>query len=371
MDSTYLSGIFGGLWPYDISSAWVIQVFVVVFAVLLFNSFVSLFLRRLEKNVQRSANPWDDAFIYAVRKPLQVLIWVVGILFAADIVASRTEAEIFKAINPVRDISVIAILTWFLIRFVREFEKAFIRKHSRQGGSVDVTTTHALVKLVNASVFITAALVMLQTLGFSISGILAFGGIGGIAVGFAAKDLLSNFFGGLMIYLDRPFKVGDWICSSDKEIEGTVEEIGWRQTRIRTFDKRPLYVPNSVFASIIVENPSRMSHRRIYETIGIRYDDIHSMDAIVHEVKDMLKQHEEIDQKQTMIVNFNQFSDSSVDFFVYTFTKTTNWIRFHEVKQDVLLKISEIIEKHHASIAYPTQVLHFDPTENETSPPRP
>ncbi|MCY3803551.1 MAG: hypothetical protein OXG06_03990, partial [Gammaproteobacteria bacterium] len=114
MDSTYLSGIFGGLWPYDISSAWVIQVFVVVFAVLLFNSFVSLFLRRLEKNVQRSANPWDDAFIYAVRKPLQVLIWVVGILFAADIVASRTEAEIFKAINPVRDISVIAILTWFL-----------------------------------------------------------------------------------------------------------------------------------------------------------------------------------------------------------------------------------------------------------------
>ena len=174
-----------------------------------------------------------------------------------------------------------------------------------------------------------------------------------------------------MIYLDRPFKVGDWICSSDKEIEGTVEEIGWRQTRVRTFDKRPLYVPNSVFASIIVENPSRMSHRRIYETIGIRYDDIHSMDAIVHEVKDMLKQHEEIDQKQTMIVNFNQFSDSSVDFFVYTFTKTTNWIRFHEVKQDVLLKISEIIEKHHASIAYPTQVLHFDHTENEASPPRP
>ena len=114
-----------------------------------------------------------------------------------------------------------------------------------------------------------------------------------------------------------------------------------------------------------------MSHRRIYETIGIRYDDIHSMDMIVHEVKDMLRQHEEIDQKQTMIVNFNQFSDSSVDFFVYTFTKTTNWIRFHEVKQDVLLKISEIIEKHHASIAYPTHVLHFDHTEDETSPPRP
>ena len=154
-----------------------------------------------------------------------------------------------------------------------------------------------------------------------------------------------------MIYLDRPFKVGDWVCSSDKEIEGTVEEIGWRQTRIRTFDKRPLYVPNSIFMSIIVENPSRMSHRRIYETIGIRYADIHAMGEIVQDVKNMLTQHEEIDKKQTMIVNFNQFSDSSVDFFVYTFTRTTNWIRFHEVKQDVLLKISEIIAKHHASIA--------------------
>ena len=113
----------------------------------------------------------------------------------------------------------------------------------------------------------------MQLFDYSVSGLLAFGGIGGIAVGFAAKDLLANFFGGLMIYLDRPFSVGDWIRSPDKEIEGTVEDIGWRLTRIRTFDKRPLYIPNSIFASISVENPSRMSNRRIYEKIGIRYDD--------------------------------------------------------------------------------------------------
>ena len=370
MESVRFSEFFGNPGSYDFAGTWVMQVFVIVFAVLLFNFSISLFLRRLSKKVQQSVNPWDDAFIHAVQKPLQVLIWVIGILFAADIVASRTEAEIFKAIDPVRNVSIVTVLTWFLIRFVREFEKAFIRKRSQKGGSVDVTTTNALVKLVNASVFITAALVMLQTLGFSISGILAFGGIGGIAVGFAAKDLLSNFFGGLMIYLDRPFKVGDWICSPDKEIEGTVEEIGWRQTRIRTFSKRPLYVPNSIFMNIIVENPSRMSHRRIYETIGIRYDDIHVMDTIISEVRQMLVQHDEINNKQTMIVNFNQFNDSSVDFFVYTFTKTTNWIRFHEVKQDVLLKISEIIEKNHASIAYPTHVLHFDNADDTVSPPK-
>ena len=148
---------------------------------------------------------------------------------------------------------------------------------------------------------ITALLIAMQLLGYSVSGLLAFGGIGGIAVGFAAKDLLANFFGGLMIYLDRPFSVGDWIRSPDKEIEGTVEDVGWRLTRIRTFDKRPLYIPNSVFASISVENPSRMTNRRIYETVGIRYCDMDSMNNIVQQVTQMLKDHDAIDNNQTMI----------------------------------------------------------------------
>jgi len=192
----------------------------------------------------------------------------------------------------------------------------------------------------------------------SISGVLAFGGIGGIAVGFAAKDLLANFFGGLVIYMDRPFKVGDWIRSPDRDIEGTVVKIGWRLTEIRTFDQRPLYVPNSAFSTIALENPSRMLNRRIYETIGIRYDDIQEMHAIVASVKAMLQGHPAIAQDKTMIVNFNAFNASSVDFMVYTFTKTTNWVEFHEIKQAVLLEIAGIIRDHGAEIAYPTQTLH-------------
>ena len=121
--------------------------------------------------------------------------------------------------------------------------------------------------------WVLSALMVLQSLGVSVSGLLAFGGIGGIAVGFAAKDMLANFLGGLSIYLDRPFAVGDWIRSPDRSIEGTVEDIGLRVTRIRTFDQRPLYVPNSTFSSVSLENPSRMTNRRIYETIGVRYED--------------------------------------------------------------------------------------------------
>ena len=203
----------------------------------------------------------------------------------------------------------------------------------------------AISKLARISAGITASLMILQTLGLSISGVLAFGGVGGIAIGFAAKDLLSNFFGGLFVYLDRPFAVGDWVRSPDREIEGTVENIGWRVTRIRTFDKRPLYIPNSIFSQIAVENPSRMSNRRIKETIGIRYDDASKIEIIINQVKEMLKDHPEIDTAKTLIVNFNCFAPSSLDFFIYTFTKTTDWIKFHEVKQNVLLKIIKIIEE--------------------------
>lgn len=158
--------------------------------------------------------------------------------------------------------------------------------------------------------------------------------------------------------MDRPFVVGDWVRSPDKNIEGTVEHIGWRLTRIRTFDKRPLYVPNATFSTISLENPSRMTHRRIQETIGVRYDDIAQVRAIADGVKRMLIDHDEIDDDQTLIVNLNQFGGSSVNLLVYTFTKTTIWVKFHEVKQDVLLKIAEIIEQHGAEIAFPTTTLH-------------
>ena len=204
---------------------------------------------------------------------------------------------------------------------------------------------------------ISAVLVALPTVGIEITALLAFGGVGGLAVGFAAQDLLSNFFGGLMIYLDRPFTIGDWIRSPDREIEGTVETIGWRLTVVRTFDKRPLYIPNSVFTTLTVENPSRMSNRRIKETICIRYQDASKMGDIVAEVKSMLEKHEEIDSSQTLIVNFNAYSASSLDFFIYTFTKTTNWIRYHEIKQDVMLRIIQIVHSHKADFAFPTTTV--------------
>jgi len=315
-------------------------------------------LARLRRKLETTQNPWDDAVVDALARPLSLLIWVVGIAFAAQIAERVSQAPIFAAVGPMRDVGVIVAVTWFLIRVARRIEQNVVRLAEDRGHGADRHTVDAVSRLVRVSIFITAVLVAMQTLGYSVSGVLAFGGIGGVAVGFASKDLLANFFGAMVIYLDRPFTVGDWVRSPDREIEGTVEEIGWRVTRIRTFDKRPLYIPNAAFTQITVENPSRMSHRRIYETIGIRYDDAGKMAAITADVKAMLEGHPDIATDQLIMVNFNAFGPSSLDFFVYCFTRTTVWAEFHEVKHDVLTRIEGIIAGHGAEIAFPTTTVH-------------
>lgn len=337
---------------------WIAQIFLVVLVTLFADFFQRKLFKRIARRFEKTENFWDDAIIFAAIQPVSLVIWVIGIYVAASLASIRSHTNIIQYLDSMRNILVIVAICWFLVRFIARSEDGIIAKRQAKGDPIDVTTVDAIGKLLRLSVIITSVLVGMQTLGFSISGVLAFGGVGGIAVGFAARDLLANFFGGLMIYLDRPFSVGDWVRSPDRNIEGTVERIGWRQTMIRTFDKRPLYVPNSTFASIAVENPTRMTHRRIYETIGVRYDDADKLPAIINNVVKMLKQHPEIDETQTMIVNFNTFAASSLDFFVYTFTHTTNWIKYHEIKQDVLFKIYSIITSHGAEVAFPTSTVH-------------
>ncbi|MBN1615059.1 MAG: mechanosensitive ion channel family protein [Deltaproteobacteria bacterium] len=353
-----LKDLLRSLHLFSANHSWVIQVFVVVFLSLLFAFVQKIVLKRMYAALKKTRNVWDDAIVDSLRGPVTVFIWIVGITFAIQILAEETKVPLFKVAEPIRDVGVIAVLAWFLIRLIRRAQDNIIDNRRMDGEEMDLTTADALSKLLRVSVIITSVLVGLQTLGFSISGVLAFGGVGGIAVGFAARDLLANFFGGLTIYLDRPFAVGDWIRSPDRNIEGTVEDIGWRLTRIRTFDMRPLYIPNSTFTTIALENPSRMTNRRIFETVGVRYDDADKLKGILIDVRKMLQEHGEIDQSKLLMVHFNEYAASSLDFFVYCFTKTTVWTEFHRVKEDVLFKIMDIIVTHGAEVAFPTTTVH-------------
>lgn len=347
----------GGIIPIDY--AWIIQVFIVIFLALVINFFANRFMDKLHHRFEKSVNVWDDLFLDAARKPFSVLIWAQGLLLAFNILNLHSTLEMAETIDLMRRSAFIILFTWFVFRFISGMELRLTSPGTLKK-PLDLTTAKAMSKLLKAATFITTALVLLQTLGFSVSGVLAFGGIGGIAIGFAARDLLANFFGAIMIYLDRPFVVGDWIRSPDREIEGTVEDIGWRLTRIRTFDQRPLYVPNAVFANIAVENPSRMFNRRINETIGIRYEDADKMPVIIERVRQYLIERDDLEtENRTLIVNFNTYGPFSLDFFIYTFTKTTNWVDYHGIKQATLLGIFDIIRSEGADIAFPTQTLHL------------
>lgn len=341
-------------------SHWIVQAFAVILGTLLVAGVQKLIMTRIHRRLEKTHNLWDDAIVGAMQLPLSVFILVMGVSFAAQLVqVQAADTALFDLIPAARHVATVSIIAWFLLRLVKHTEANVIAAGHRKGKPVDKTTAEAVSKILRFSIIITSSLVMLQTLGVSISGVLAFGGIGGIAIGFAAKDLLANFFGGFMIFWDRPFKVGDWISSPDRQIEGTVEQIGWRLTRIRKFDKRPIYVPNAVFTTVTLENPSRMTNRRIFETIGLRYDDVAKVAPILEEIRTYLKTHVEIDTKQTLMVHFNEFGASSLDFFIYTFTKTTAWVRFHEIKEEILLGVHNIIANHGAEVAFPTTTIQM------------
>ena len=295
MDLTTLFGDFISLYR---DRGWIGQAAAIVTVVVLINLAIRVVLRRAQRVAARSATIWDNAVLDALGRPLRWLVWVLGIGMAAELVPAEDAPQLAEWVPVLRKVLVVGLLTWFLLRLVRQVEQGLDALQP----AVDHTTADAIAKLVRIVVLVTAGLVILQTVGISISGVLAFGGVGGIAVGFAARDLLANLFGGLTIYLDRPFSVGDWIRSPDRAIEGVVERIGWRSTVVRRFDKRPLYVPNNVFTTVVVENPSRMTNRRIYETIGLRYDDAGKVGAITDAVREYLRQHEAIDQDQTCLL---------------------------------------------------------------------
>lgn len=229
----------------------------------------------------------------------------------------------------------------------------------------DRTSARIITRVFKILIFFVILLLFGERFGMSLSGLLTFGGIGGIAIGMASKDILSNFFSGVMLYFDRPFNIGDWVSSPDRQIEGTVVEIGWRITKIMTFDHRPLYIPNSVFSTISVENPGRMTNRRIKTELGLRYQDADKIGIITSEIRTMLQNHPKIDTKQTLLVYFNEFADSSLNIMIYCFTKTVKWAEWLEYQQDVYLKMIDIVHQHGADFAFPSQTVYLD---NDESP---
>lgn len=309
--------------------------------------------------LSRKFNNHKKAFTSVLACLSSIVFWIIILLTVTETVSIFLKHLHFSYnypewISTVNITLISAIVIKYVFALIMRIEVSQIEKGN------DVTTSRAIARLLKSITVLTLILLVGQHFGLSLSGLMTFGGVGGIAIGLAGKDIISNFFSGLMLYFDRPFNVGDWIRSPDRNIEGTVCEIGWRLTKINTFDHRPLYVPNSVFSSISVENPGRMTNRRIKTTLGLRYQDAAVVGNVVNDINQMLKSHPDIDTKQTLLVYFDDFADSSLNIMIYCFTRTTAWAEWLRVQQDVYLKMIDIVHQHNADFAFPSQTLYID-----------
>ena len=313
-------------------------------------------LKQIKKHSSSTKTQIDDHLISAISAPLKLLIWYGWLYFS--LVELTSEIPPLSQIVSYIVIAPVFILTWGILRLISNTETYMLEKE----GSVDKDSVRLFTRLIKILFVFAIILGVAQFYGYAVSSILTLGGVGGIVVGFAAKDMLANIFGGLMIQMDKPFSTGDWIRTTDKSIEGVVEKIGWRMTRIRTFNKNPVYVPNGIFATIPIETPSRMTNRQIYEVIGIRYDDIAQMESIIEKVQELLAKSKHIDHKEPCRVYFDLFNASSLDFVIWAFSSSTDATEFKTFKGRLLLDIAQVISDHGAEIAYPTQTLHIQKT---------
>lgn len=338
----------------------------VLFLIIVFQRLVVRGLHALTKTITaRTETELDDLLLAAAEKPAGWLILVVGLMLTVHVLNPpvNTFPLVPLADDGARIISIILGI-WFLWRLIDGFTVYSSARAAQTKTAIDDQLLPFIAKTLKIFLSLTAVLVVAQNMGYSISGLIASLGIGGIAVAMAAKDTISNVFGSIMILVDRPFVIGDWIKTSD--FEGVVEEIGFRSTRIRTFDKTLVNVPNSMLANMVIDNIDARPKRRVKMRIGITYSTSpKQLQAAISGIEKILKYHVGVDQEFSL-VKFDEFEDSSLSIFLYYFTKTTHWEEYLQVRQEVNMQIMELLESLGLEFAFPTRTVHLE--QPQTAP---
>jgi MscS family membrane protein len=318
---------------------------------------INYLFKKVVKHVrQRSlskALDWRERLNYILFLPVHILLWILGVILVLEVTARRFEFSFFDGyLSAFRATGVVCVLAWVLLRWKKEMQHTLLNK-DRAVQRLDAGFVHVLGKFLTIIVMIIAAMIILQLWGLDIGPLIAFGGIGAAGVAFASKDVIANFFGGLMLYITRPFMVGDQIVISERKLEGYVEEIGWYLTCVRDKEKRPVYLPNAIFSSGLVINNSRMTHRRIEQKIGVRFEDFSNIAAIADGIRASIAAHPAIDNHLPVLVVFNGFNEYTLDLYIDVYTLSTRYDQFLAVKQEVLMLAYDAILKQGGEVPCP------------------
>ena len=352
------SDIFLSVWNKGILGVDIFQILIGVGIFLLFLIFrgiiSKLIIRKLELISKRTTNKLDDTFVKSMVGPARFLPIVLGFFIASYYMTFSAEGrEVVDTINR----TLITILIFWVIHQIIEPISYIL-------SGLDQILTRELIgwiiKSLKILIFILGLAAVLELWGIKIGPIIAGLGLFGVAVALGAQDLFKNLISGILVLVEKRFKIGDWI-SVDGVIEGIVEKIGFRSTTIRKFDKSLAIIPNFQFAENAVVNVSETSNWLISWNITLQYDTtVDQLKTVRNEIEKYILESEDFDVKVGVAVRVDKFSDSSIDMYVRCFTNSRSWNDWLSVKERLAIKIKEIVEGNKASFAFPSQSIYVE-----------
>ena len=318
-----------------------------------------IFERRIVPFLESTRFEFDSLFARAAGKPAGFLLLLAGIAGALGFLAlPEKDPNLRGAAFGIMKILLAVDVLWFLFRSIDVAVQYLGKLAARTESALDDQLVPVIQKALKVTIGIVVSVWIVQLLGYSVSSLIAGLGIGGLAVALAFQETLGNFFGSIFIFLDRPFRVGDMVKIGD--VEGIVEDIGFRSTRIRTWPATLVSIPNKTVASSVVDNLSRMPKRRVLQSIGVTYEtNADQMEQAVARIRGILENDDGIDQEY-MVVRFEDFGASSLDIKVLYFTTAIAYADHMEARERINLAIMRAVEELGLSIAFPTRTIYLE-----------
>ncbi len=315
------------------------------------------FIQRLSK---KARTPFFSHTFNSIEQPIGFLFIVVGLYVAIRYFPYIDQSnpliiKIFRSL-------VIFSISWGLYNFSSATSVIFEKIRNRFDINMDQILIPFLSKGLRFVIIAISFSIIAQEFDYDVNGFVAGLGLGGLAFALAAKDAVANFFGGMVIIMERPFSIGDWIQTAD--VEGTVEDITFRSTRVRAFTQAVATVPNATLANAVITNWSKMGKRRATFHLGLQIDTPQQkIQEVVKKVDTFIRNHPGV-HEETIFVKFDQFDVNSLDIFIYFFTTSTVWGEYLQVKEEVNFRILEILEEEGVSLAHPISTLVVDTESN-------
>lgn len=291
--------------------------------------------------------------------PLRTIFTFVGIYIALNIIKNAT--TISPDIQSILDKGIKILLILFVAKAfgegLDEKNKVFVKIRDKSNRDIDKSTMNAILRITKIAIYVLAGFMVISELGYNISGFITGLGLSSVVITLAAQDTAKSLIGGLAIFLDKPFKVGDYIKVD--QYEGTVEEIRFRTTSIRTLENTVLHVANSEMSVSAIINYSEMEKRRYYAKLVLEFGtSLKKVELVKNKINSMLMQMDEI-EKETIMINFQEISDNGMDLVVIAYINRTNYAEYLDIKEEINYNIMKILESENVEMAYNTQTMYL------------